>query len=849
MTTFIILPPMLKQIIILLLFTGVTYSSFAQSITFKGRVIDDDTQEGVPFCDVYFEEQQVGTSTDVDGYYELTTANYGDSLSVIAMGYDVVKKAISPEPEQTINFRLGASDFTLSEVVITAGENPANAIVRGITKNKKENRVSNLDSYECESYSKVELDLVNVDGIRGNKLMKPFEFIFENMDSISDEKPFLPAYILERISDVYHDKSKGKPKEFIKAQRVSGVENMTVNEFINGMHENFSVYDNWIEILGKQFVSPFSNQGLFYYEYYIQDSTFIEDQWAYKLKFKPKRKQENTFFGTFWVIDSTYAIQRLDMRMSKDVNINLVSRIIVFQEFDYKKNVDMWLPKKQKVVIDFSPTKKDKTAGIIGRKTVSYKNFKINQEETKVTYKERDLETYSLDNIEKENAYWEENRHEQLSANEKLIYEMVDSVQNVPIYKTYVTVFQTLLGGYKVFGPVEVGPYFSMYSFDRVQGHRVQLGAWTSNSFSKKVRFGGYGAYGFRDKEFKYGADLMWVINRRPRTQLELKYIDDVSLSSENTEEFVAGNLLTGVYRRPIYQKLIRTQEGKIAFERYWKKGWSNRLTMLNRRMDPYGGVNDNGGGFNYGYIPDLSIPTAVDTTVNTTEVIVKLRYAFKEKFIEGNFFRSSLGSKYPIMELQYAKGFKGIFGSDYNYQKLTFGMRGYFYLNPIGWTEYSLKAGKTFGQVPFLLAEVMPGNESYTYDKGAFNGVNKYEFAADAYASLILTHHFDGFFLNRIPGIRKLQWRTVTTFRTFYGRMSDENIAANQINFFDDSLPGKTTYTGFRVPDKYPYMEVGVGVENIFKLLRVDVMWRLNYLDNPDAKPFTFRLGFDFNF
>ncbi|MGB1216320.1 MAG: DUF5686 family protein [Saprospiraceae bacterium] len=840
---------MQKQITLTIILLSLSLAAFSQSIIFKGRVIDDDTQEGVPFCDVYFEEQQIGASTDVDGYYELTTSNYGDSLSVIAMGYDVIKKAISAEPEQTINFRLGASDFMLSEVVITAGENPANIIIRDIIKNKKANRVSNLDSYECESYSKVELDLVNVDGIRGNKLMKPFEFIFENMDSLSDEKPFLPAYILERVSDVYHDKSKGKPKEFIKAQRVSGVENQTVNDFINSMHDNFSVYDNWIEILGKQFVSPFSNQGLFYYEYYMQDSTFIEDQWAYKLKFKPKRKQENTFFGTFWVMDSTFAVQRLDMRMSKDVNINLVSRIIIFQEFDYEEKNKMWLPEKQKIVIDFSPTKKDKTAGIIGRKTLSFKDYKINKPETTTTYQERDLETYSLEGIEKEDAYWQENRHEKLSANEQLIYEMVDSVKNVPMYRTYVTVFQTLVTGYKTFGPVDVGPYFSTYSYDKIQGHRVRLGARTSNQFSKKIRFGGYGAYGFKDKEFKYGADLIWVTSKRPRSQLELKYVNDVSFSSENTEEFVAGNLLSGIYRRPIYQKLIKTQEGKIAFERYWKKGWSNRLTLLNRRMDPYGGVNENGGGFNFTYIPDMSLPTAVDTIVNTTEVIVKLRYAFKEKFIEGNFARSSLGSKYPIIELQYAQGIKGVFGSKYDYQKLTFGMRGFFYMNPIGWMEYKFKAGKTFGQVPFLLAEVMPGNESYTYDKGAFNGVNKYEFAADAYASLILTHHFDGFFLNRIPLIRKLQWRTVTTFRTFYGSMSDENLAANQINFFDKTLPGKTTYTGFRVPSKYPYMEVGVGIENIFKLLRVDVMWRLNYLDNPDAKKLTFRVGFDFNF
>ncbi len=820
----------------------------AQSILIKGRVIDDDTEEGVPFCDVFFEDTNVGVSTDMDGYYEIETENYGDSLAVSALGYETARKAISSDPEQTINFRLGEAGFELMEVVVLAGENPANAFVRGIIDNKKKNDLNNLPSYKVEEYSKVELDLVNIKKLKDSKVMKPFQFIFDNIDSLSDEKPYLPAYILESISDVYHSKGNGKPKTILQARRVSGVSNATVNEFINSMHEDFSVYDNWIKILEKPFVSPFSDMGLFTYEYYIMDSTFIENQWAYKLKFKPKRKQENTFFGNFWVIDTTYAVQRLDMRMSPDVNINLVNRIIVYQEYGLIDS--LWLPEKQKVVIDFSPTKNDNTMGIIGRKTVSYKDYEIDKPEIREAYKEKDPEDYfKIKDLEKDDAFWDGERHEELSENEKKIYQMVDSVKNVPIYRTYVDVINTVFSGYKKFGPVELGPYFGIFSTDPVQGPRVSLGAWTSNDFSKWVRFGGYAAYGFKDKEWKYGADLMWILSKRPRAHIELAYLDDVSLSSESTEDFQSSNLLSGLYRRRVYMKLIRTKEGKAAIEKYWKKGWSNRVTFLHRRMDPYGNLNADGEGFNYGYIPDITDPVTMDTTIATTEVIVKLRYAYKEKWLEGEFFRTSLGSRYPIMELQYAKGIKGILGSRYNYHKLTFGMRGWFTLNPIGWTRYRVKAGKTFGTVPYLLAEVHPGNETYFYDTDAFNGLDKYEFASDTYASLIIDHHFDGFILNRIPGIRKLKWRTVATFRTLWGTMSDENLAANAPNLYDEDANARNTYIGFQVPNRRPYMEAGVGIENIFKLLRVDVMWRLNYLEREDVKPFTFRLGVDFNF
>ncbi len=838
----------MQKIRITLFFSWITLMAFGQNITITGQVMDVDTEEGLPFCDVYFEGTNLGVSTDMDGFYEVLVDEPVDSVWVSAMGYETVAKPVSSASEQTINFRLGASNFKLEEVVVLAGENPANAIVRGIIENKKNNRVDHLEKYECEAYSKLELDLHNIERLRNTKLMKPFEFIFENIDSLSDEKPYLPAYIQEQVYDVFYVKGEGKPKEILKARKVSGVDNGTINEFLNTAQAEYNVYDNWINILEKPFASPFSKMGLFYYEYYIMDSTMIEGKTAIKLKFKPKRKQENTFFGTFWVMKDNHAIQRLDMRMSPDVNINLVSRIIIFQEFKSQGD-DFMFPTRQKTVIDFSPSEKKERMGIIGRKTISYKNYKTDDEQTTARYFESDPEAFTLKEIEKEDEYWKEARHEKLSGNEEQIYEMVDSVKNVPIYKTYVDVLQLIFTGYKQFGPIEVGPLFSLYSVDPLQGHRLKMGIGTSKKFSKRFRIYGYGAYGFKDKKFKYGGDLVWVLKRKPRALMEMSYYDDVSFSSENTEDFAQGNLFTGIYRKPIYLKLVHTREGKVSFEKYWKKGWSNRITLLHRNLDPYGGIGKDGGGFNYKYLPQPELTSVIDTTITTAEVIFSVRYAFNEKVIDGSYKRVSLGSKYPIIQLQYTKGIKGVLGSKYNYHKLALGMRGYFNINPIGWMAYRFRAGKTFGQVPFLLAEVHPGNESYTYNKAAFNGVNKYEFASDLFTALILDHHFDGFILNKIPLIRKLNWRTVATFRAVWGQMSQQNIAANQLNLLDDTLDGKNTYTGFSTLNKYPYMETGVGIENIFKFLRVDVLWRLNYLDAPNVKPITFRLGVDFYF
>ncbi|MEL6865945.1 MAG: DUF5686 family protein [Bacteroidota bacterium] len=353
--------------------------------------------------------------------------------------------------------------------------------------------------------------------------------------------------------------------------------------------------------------------------------------------------------------------------------------------------------------------------------------------------------------------------------------------------------------------------------------------------------------YGFRDRRIKYGGDVRWMFSKHPRIMFGAGYKDDVTFSSANTEAIGEGNLFSGIYRRPVIQKLLHVREAKAFYERYWKKGWSNRLTLLHQSMDPYGAILENGAGFNFGYLPNPEAPSRVDTTVAATEFIFKTRYAKGEQFLTGNFFRTSLGTKHPIIELQYTMGVKGILGGDYTYHKVKLSYRHYFNINPIGWLSYRFEAGKVFGTVPFLLMEVHPGNETYFYSNSVFNGANRYEFASDTYATIKLIHHFDGFILNKFPLLRKLKWRSVATFKAIYGTMSDANEAANRLNLFDPS--NTETYTGFRAPSPVPYMETGFGIENIFKVIRLDLLWRLNYRDNPEAGNLIFRGSFDFYF
>ncbi|TXB67939.1 DUF5686 and carboxypeptidase-like regulatory domain-containing protein [Phaeodactylibacter luteus] len=811
----------------------------------RGQVQDRDTKEGIPFCNVYFSGTTTGVSTDVDGYFELQTAQLRDSLTASAIGYEPLSKVLNPQLDtQTVNFFLGGSALELEEVVVIAGENPANAIVRGIIEHKEDNRMTGRESFAYESYAKIELDLENIDPkLQNSKLLKPFAFVFENIDSTSDEKPFLPVYINEVLADVYHVKGAGKPKRIIHAQRATGTNNQTFIEYVKRIYQEYSVYDDWIYVLDKPFASPFSKSGLGYYEYYIIDSTMMNGHWSYKLKFKPKRKQEPTFYGDFWVADTSFAVQRVDMRMVPDVNINLVSRIIIHEEFEPVGGY--WAPAKKKLVVDFTPS--EKAPGMIARRTETFRGIRLNQAGTKQAYIEND-EFYLAEEVTVESdSFWQAARHESLSQTEQQVYTMVDSIQNLPIFKTYVEVFETIFVGYFQLGKIEIGPYASAYSFNPVEGNRFRIGARTTKAFSEDLRLGGFLAYGLKDEAFKYGANGEWIIQRQPRIVAGAAYTNDISLNSENSEEFVQGDLFTGVFRRDLLQKLIRVQEAKGYYERYWKNGFSNRITFLHREMDPYGSIFSDGRGFNYAYLSDPSSLSDLDTTIRTTELIFKARYAKDEMLLAGNYNQTSFGSRYPIVELQYTLGVDGLLGGQYTYHKVNLSYRHYFYMNPVGWLSYRLNAGKVFGTVPFLLTEVHPGNEGYLVGRDIFNMMTRYEFASDTYASLLLEHHFDGFFLNRIPLLRKLNFRSYATFKAVMGSISQANRDANRLNLFEPTT--ENTYPGFRAPDKRPYMEASVGIENILKVFQIEAVWRLSYLDNPQARRFGLRGGVAFYF
>jgi hypothetical protein len=436
-------------------------------------------------------------------------------------------------------------------------------------------------------------------------------------------------------------------------------------------------------------------------------------------------------------------------------------------------------------------------------------------------------DTYLENDLDKNDDFWHQNRKTELTTEDNKVYVMVDSVKKVPFFKTINTVANMLSTYYLVLGPVEYGPYYTTYSSNVIEGPRLRLGGRTSNHFSTKIMPGGHIAYGFDDKRIKYGLYVTYMFNTNPRRTSTVSYFHDIRQLGKSENAFLDDNYLTSILRRNPNYKLTMVDQFNAFYEHEWAAGFSNTLKVNYQTIFPTS------------YIPfeDISLnDTLSRSSITSAELTLSTHFAYREKFVWGKFERKSLGSEYPTVDLDLTYGPKGIYGSDYEYFKLRIKISDKLETNPLGYLKYRITLGKVFGTLPYPLLKLHEGNETYSYDPLAFNMMNYYEFVSDKYAGIFAEHHFQGFFLNRIPLIKRLHWREVVGCNILYGKLSNDN---KTIMAFPEGLSGLSK----------PYYEAGVGVENIFKLFRVDAIWRFSYLDHPHTSPFGIRATMQFSF
>ena len=818
----------------LILYLSFSFFSIGQTVI-SGKVFDAKTKEPLPFVNVILKGTNSGATSDFDGNFTINSKLPGDSLVASYVGYKRFSFPVKKNSTQTINVPLEIFEegVSLNEVVINPGENPAHKYIKKTIERKEFNNKRKLSGYQYEAYNKLEFDLNNIPkNLKDKKGFKPVKFIFDNVDSSnSAEKPFLPLFMVETLSDFYYRDDPKQKKEIIKASKLTGFENQSISQVMGDMYQNVNVYDNDIIVFGKNFKSPICNSAIFNYKFYLEDSLYIDGKWCYHIRFKPRRKQELLFSGNMWIADTTFGIKRLEMSIPNDANINFITAATIVQEFTLEDSV--WMLKKDRLIIDFKPDigiSKKEGVGIYGRKTTSYKNIIVNQPKSLDFFKFGDNIQVQEDATKKSDEFWNQSRHDSLSANEQKIYKMIDTIQTLPIYRSWVDIISIIVAGYKTFGNFEVGPYSNLLSYNRLEGTRLRFGGRTSSQFSRWYELSGYVAYGLLDEKWKYSGGFKTFLSKKPYRQLVgINYKSDLEILGQSQNGFTQDNFFASFFRRTPLNSLTRVEQTQVWFEHEWFQGFSHRLTFVNRKLSPVGG-------FQYDFQkPDGEV--IVKPFIRTSEIRFTTRFAYDEKYINGDFARTSLGTRYPILQLSYTKSLRQVYEGQYDYQKVVLNVNDRIRLGQLlGYTDYTLEAGKIFGAVPYPLMELHGGNQTYVYDYMSYNMMNFYEFASDQYASIWLFHHFEGLFFNKIPLLKRLKWREVMTYKVLFGNV-------NEANRKELVFPSTLKTLG-----KVPYQELSAGVENIFRFFRVDGFWRLTY--NEQLKtPFGIRVGFQMTF
>lgn len=822
-------------IVILLLIGNLV---FAQSTRVRGSVTDAKTGEVLPLVNIFFKGTTVGMTTDFDGNYVIETREDVSELQASFVGYITQTVKINKGAFNTVDFKLEPQTFDLEEVKVTPGENPAHAILRNVSKNKPKNSPSALSEYFCRTYTKMELDLTNIKpGFKNKKLQQNFGFIFEHMDtSVITGKAYLPVMISEASADYYYRKSPSLSREIVKASRISGIEeDYTLAQFTGHLHVNVNLYDNYIDIFEVRFASPLSDHGLMFYKYYLVDSLNIDGRKTYKIRFHPKSFSTPVLDGEVNIDSTTWALQSAHVKMMKGLNINWIRHLVIDNENQLVDD-SVWFPKQDKIFADFSIVMSDsaKMVSFLGHRQVDYSDVKLNPGIPKEVQKMDHNVIINNDVLKNDDQYWNTIRPFALSDKEKKIYGMVDSIKNVPLYQNIYDLVNLVLGGYYNTKYVEYGPYYKLLSFNKQEGCRFQLGARTTTDFSKKIRLFGYGAYGTKDERLKGGGGFDYSFRELPTSRLTVSFKHDVVQLGAGMNAFTEGNILSSIFSRGDNDRLSMVNQLDINFEQEWRQGIANTLGVQVRDI------------FSCDYVPFIKPDGQIMPSIQSTIVRLNTRLSKNEIVIRKPFDKYSLGSDYPILGVDLAMGVKGLFKNDYEFYRIVGSINYNLPISPIGTSEMVLTGGKIIGKVPYPLLKLHEGNATYFYDPYAFSCMNYYEFASDTWLSFFYEHHFKGFFLGKIPLMKKLKWREVFIFKGLIGTLADKNNGALENTDAVLRFP-----LGMGSVSK-PYFETGIGIENIFRLFRVDAIWRLTHRKGEpgqDIQNFAINLSVYLNF
>ncbi len=844
-----------SKIFVLTLFLFPSSLAFAQLTKVSGTVTDAKTKQTLPFVNVSFVNSTIGITSSEDGEYVLQSTEPYSQLKVTYEGYKTVIIAIEPGKEQVVNIRLSPESQQLNEVIIKSGkkpkyrnkDNPAVELIRQVIANKEKNRPESYAYVQYKEYDKMQFSLINISPtVSDKKFFRKYKFMLDNKDSTTiPGMSLLPIYLDEKLSQNYYRKTPEKKKTIMLAQKGVNFGNYLDNEglgqYFKHLYYDVDIYSNNIFLFTNQFLSPIADAAPTFYKFFITDTVTVNNAKLVELSFTPRNTTDLLFEGKIYItLDGNYAVQKAVLSINKNINLNFVKRMQV--DLSFEQNPDgRYHLSKSTIRVDFGLTN-NKNKGTLGIRTITFKDYQVNKALPDTTYDGPAQVVYDEANS-RTDEYWSQNRLDTLTKAESKVYHNIDTLKTIASYRRTMDVLTLLFAGYKSFGPFEIGPANTFYSFNPIEGLRLRFGGRTTPELSKRYYFETYAAYGFKDERWKYFLSATYSINNKsiyrfPQNYLRASFQRDTKIPGASLQFVQEDNFLLS-FKRGTNDKYLYNDFYRLDYVHEFLNHFSYNLGFKKWTQSPAGSLY---------FINDINNIPNIIHDLTTTEATVSLRYAPNEQFYQGKIYRVPIPSKYPVLAIDYAAGLKNVLGGQYSYQSLHFRIDKHFYLSQLGYADGTVEAGHIFGQVPYPLLSIPRANQTYSYDINTYNLMNFLEFANDHYESISIDQHFNGFFFNKIPLFKRLKWRETVSFKALWGGVSNENNPSLHPALYQFPVDGNGQPIAYAL-GRTPYVEGSVGVENIFKFIRVDLVRRFNYLDHPDVTKWGIRTRVDFNF
>jgi hypothetical protein len=847
------------------IFTRLIYTIFlccllsqvkAQQTVIWGTVTDARSHTPLPYVTVAFANSTKGTTTDNQGKYRLSITGANTQLQISFIGYKTVTRTIESGKNQQVDISLSEDTKMLSEVLIksdkkkryTNKNNPAVELIRQVIAHKQQNQLENYDYAEYQQYERMRFSLSDLsEQYKNKRIFKNYQFLFNQQDSLLiGGRNLLPFYMEEKLSANYFRQRPYTKKQVIEGDKhVKFDENFIDNDglasYFNRMYQDINIYDNNIALLTNQLLSPIADHSPEFYKFFITDTLKDQSPNLIELSFTPRNTNDLLFEGRIYItLDGNYAVQKALLTVNKNINLNFVRQMQINLSFN-KNEKERYFLSQSDLKMDFGLNKK-KGSGILGERLVVINDMVVGKTRPDSLYS-GPAQVFAPTATDKDNDFWKKSRPDTMNTETAAIYKNIDSLQTIPSFKRTLDIATLVLAGYKSYGKFEIGPANTFYSFNPVEGFRLRLGGRTTPSLSNRYYLETYGAYGFKDDKWKYFFSGTYSLNNKsiykfPQNYVRASFQRDTKIPGQELQFVQEDNFLLSFKRGEnnlwLYNDIFR-----LDYVHEFTNHFSYKLGYKKWNQEAAGDLR-----FQYddpsGKLTDLH-------TIRTAEATIELRYAPNERFYQGKIYRTPIIDRYPVYTLRLNQGLKWFTGGDYSYENLTANISKRFYFSQLGYADVSTEGGYLFGQAPFPLLDIHRANQSYAFQFQSYNLMNFQEFVSDHYGAINIDQHFNGFLFNKIPLLKKLRLREIVNYKVLWGGLRDQNDPENHPDLLKFPVVNSKpmTYT----LNNGPYMEGSVGIGNIFKLIRVDLVKRFSYLDNPNAPEWGIRTYVKFDF